>query len=171
MSARAWQREDPVIDRLCELANIGAGHAAGALGQLLGCPIVMAAPRLEAPRPEANPDGFAVCFDVQGEPGGTLAVLVPESEMDALLEALLGAPDVDRADQVESALIEVGNILVSHALSAVADTIGAAVIPSIPRAPREAAPDAGRPCIETDLFDRDGRLRSTLLWIPAPEAS
>ena len=71
------------------------------LGQLLGCPIHMGVPRLEAPRSEANPEGFAVCFDVHGEPGGTLAVLVPESEMDTLLEALLGAPDVERADQVD----------------------------------------------------------------------
>jgi chemotaxis protein CheC len=183
MSASTRRPAELVVDRLRELANIGAGHAAGALAQLLGRPIRMEVPRVgigpaQAPPPSPDPRLIAgpatvVWFEVHGGPGGLLAVVLPEREMDTLLEAVLGAPDLERADQAESALQEVGNILASHALSAVADTLGALVLPSVPRLETGvlspmAGPNGGeRLRIETDLVDADGDLHGVLVWIPA----
>jgi chemotaxis protein CheC len=188
MSASTQRPAELVVDRLRELANIGAGHAAGALAQLLGRPIRMEVPRVRIERaqaraPSPDPRAFSgpatvVWFEVHGGPGGLLAVVLPEREMDTLLEAVLGAPELERADQAESALQEVGNILASHALSAVADTLGALVLPSIPRletgpAAARVSPLAAEPAgaerlrIETDLVDADGDLHGVLVWIPA----
>lgn len=178
MSTGFDPRHDTALDRLRELTNIGAGHAAGALAELLGVPVRMHVPRLWTRRAAGASDGetgVAVCFDVHGEPGGRLVVLFPESGIDALLETWVGAPEPERIGQVESALEELGNILASHALSAVADTVGQMVLPSVPRLVNDAARESagrlpgepGAPVrIENELVDADGRLRGVLVWIP-----
>jgi chemotaxis protein CheY-P-specific phosphatase CheC len=69
----------------------------------------------------------------------------------------------------------VGNILASHALSAVADLVGDRVLPSLPVLAEEAAGAVlttlqarGEPVrIESRLVDAGGGLRSLLVWIPA----
>jgi len=171
-------RVDPSdLDLLCELANVGAGHAAGALAQLLGCPIRMSVPRVQ--RRRASQQGTSgIFFEVEGGIGGVFAVLFPPRECSALLSALLGDGD-PQADQSESALREVGNILASHALSAVADLIGERVLPSVPVLALEAAGALlasfqvrlDELAIETPLVDAHGALRGLLVWIPAPAAA
>jgi chemotaxis protein CheC len=170
------------LDRLCELANVGAGHAAGALAGLLGCAVWMDPPKLRVAGRRGREEaagalGVAtsgVFFEVRGGIGGTFGVLFPRRAREALLEALLGDPD-PHSEEAESALREVGNILASHALSAVADLIGDRVLPSLPVLADEAAgavltslQERGEPVrIESRLVDRTGALRSLLVWIPA----
>lgn len=171
------------LDRLCELANVGAGHAAGALAQLLGCPIRMSVPRVQ--RGEAGgvarsggPGTSGIFFEVEGGIGGVFAVLFPPRVRDALLAALLGVAQPE-SEQSESALREVGNILASHALSAVADLIGARVLPSLPTLALDAAGSVlaslqvryDEPAIESRLVDPSGDLRGLLVWIPASAAT
>jgi chemotaxis protein CheC len=170
------------LDRLCELANVGAGHAAGALAQLLGRPICMSVPcvqRGDAAGAAAAPGGTSgIFFEVEGGIGGIFAVLFPPRVRDALLAELLGVAQLD-SEQSESALREVGNILASHALSAVADLIGVRVLPSLPTLALEAAGSVlaslrvrfDEPAIESQLVDRSGDLRGLLVWIPASPAT
>ncbi len=178
------------VDRLSELASIGAGRAAGALATLLARPFEMRVPRARVLAPghfdapfagklAADPGAWAgALFDVEGGPGGVLAVLLPPACRDALLTELLGE-NAGIEPQAESALREVGNIVASHALSAIGDLLGESVLPSLPRlelagAPRElarlVAERAGdRPAlrIEVELRDRPGSLRSLLVWVPS----
>ncbi len=166
------------LDRWAELANIGAGHAAGALAVLLGRTIRMQVPRLSeaptrAPEPAApEPDATGVLFRVEGGFGGSLAVLFPDSARASLLARLLGTPESESApEQVESALGEAGNILASHALSALADTLAARVVPSVPQVERCATRRPGPLRIETPLVDAAGTLQGLLVWTPDPEPS
>jgi len=80
-----------------------------------------------------------------------------------------------------SALSEFGNILVSQTASAIANTFGGRVLPSLPElvlSDAEAALQAtlaprGRPAppvyIESELFDRGGRFRALHVMVPEIE--
>ena len=110
------------IDRFCEFANIGAGHAADALAAMVGTTLQMKTPRVLSAENAAGPeDESGIFFEVDGGPGGFLGVFFSEAARDTLLETLLGGAGTD-AEMQASALAEVGNILASHALSAVAGT-------------------------------------------------
>ncbi len=166
------------LDRLCELANVGAGHAATALARLVKRPIRMSVPRLRmgaaAPAIDGPDGGDAwIFFEVQGALGGALVLRLPGAARAVLVAELVG--DDDAGAHAESALREVGNILASHALSAVADLVGARSLPSLPSLVFEAAGPAlaawraraaGRVCIETHLVDDVGRAAVDLVWIP-----
>lgn len=179
------------VDRLRELASIGAGHACGALATLLGRPFVMGVPEARivsagsAGAPFDTPslgDERADCgvlFEVSGGPAGALALLFAPSARAALLERLLGK-DAAVTSHAESALREVGNIVASHALSAIGELTGSAVLPSPPHfvaagaaaefARRLAERAAGEPVLQiaVELSDRAGEVRALLVW--APEA-
>ncbi len=101
-------------------------------------------------------------------------MLLPPASRDALLSALLGdAAGIE--PQAESALREVGNIVASHALSAMGELLGASVLPSTPQlelhgGPRELARRiATRPGeqpalrIEVELCDRERAIRALLV--------
>jgi chemotaxis protein CheC len=175
------------LDRLCELVNVGAGHAAGALARLLGHPVLMDPPRVRVTG-SGKPgqagasaalglEASGVFFEVEGGIGGVFAVLFPRRSRQLLLETLLKDP-TPHSEEAESALREVGNILASHALSAVADLTGDRVLPSVPVLAEEAAGAVlssfqarGEPVrIESRLVDRSGALRSLLVWIPPRRA-
>jgi chemotaxis protein CheY-P-specific phosphatase CheC len=107
-----------------------------------------------------------------------VALLFPARARDALLAALAGreAGQVPRPF-AESALAEVGNILVSHAVSAMADTLGVAMRPSPPllaleggvsvlaeRLSQRGAGVALR--LEAEISDPSGEMRSRLVFVP-----
>ncbi len=167
------------LDRLCEMANVGAGHAATALARLVGRPIRMSVPcvRMGTAATDAVPvlaDDAWIFFEVHGGMGGALVLRLPCSARRGLVEDLVGAGA--NGSHAESALREVGNILASHALSAVADLVGTRVLPSLPSLVFDATGPAlaawrsraaGRVCIETHLVDDAGRPHVELVWIPA----
>jgi chemotaxis protein CheC len=163
------------LDRLCEMANVGAGHAATALARLVRRPIRMQVPRVRmgsaAAAAGVAADDAWIFFEVQGAMGGALVL-----RLTATARALLVGELVGEQGPADSALREVGNILASHALSAVADLVGARVLPSLPSLVVEAdgpaiaawrSRAAGRVCIETHLVDDAGEPAVDLVWIPA----
>ena len=180
------------VDRVRELASIGAGHAANAFAALLGrtCSMrvptvrVLPAERMDAPfvanvRDDDRAGMVGVFFEVEGGLGGVLALLFSRAMRDRLIEQLAGAPGKQvPPETAESALREVGNILASHVVSAISDTLGVAVLPSIPLLALEDAPSAFASLvalrqaeraalrIETEISDRHGDLRALLVFVP-----
>jgi chemotaxis protein CheC len=177
------------LDRVRELASIGAGHAANALAQLTGRTCEMRVPTVrlheagaepEAPRAGASERSMAgVLFEVEGGPGGVLALLFPSATCERLLAQLLGSGAHElRSPAARSALCEVGNILASHAANAVGETLGVSMLPSIPLlalhdaraalAALLARRDSGRPAlrIESEICDRAHELCGIFVFVP-----
>jgi chemotaxis protein CheC len=164
------------VERLRELTNIGAGHAATALARLAGETIWMRVPSassLETGVPPGSGGGWAqwptgVFVDIRGGVGGVAGLLLSTSSRELLIERLLR----------RSALCEVGNIVLSSLVSAIADTLSVAVMPS---APMLASADADSLfesvvserraslaglCFQSELIDDAGGLRALLVWAP-----
>jgi chemotaxis protein CheC len=180
------------LDRVRELTNIGAGHAATAFAEIVGRPCRMRVPTVRLLPPEASGSAFvasshddehgAMCgvfFEVEGGLGGVLALLLPAASREWLLRAL--APEDRVPPETEpSALRELGNMLISHAVSAMADTLGTRIMPSIPVLAMEDALSAlaslvslraaggARLRIETEISDAEGRYRGLLVFVPDP---
>jgi chemotaxis protein CheC len=120
---------DLQLDALRELANIGSGTAGTALSSLLGCPIELSVPSASALE-------LADAVEAAGEPADVVwGVVVPVSgQVDAT--ALLVIPEADAAkicamlgveadtDTGRSALGEIGNIMVSSYVGALATMTG-----------------------------------------------
>ncbi len=176
------------VDRVRELTSIGAGHAANALAQMLGRTCQMRVPTVAwlADEPESASDetdeGHAgdrmgVFFELEGGPGGAVALLFPGPVGRKLVEILLGKGPTS-TEQAESALRELGNILVSHVASSIADATGSVVVPSLPTlAMRDAntawAEQLDRRAgvgaslrIETEIADRSREIRGQLVFVP-----
>ena len=131
------------LDALREVGNMGAGRAATALSQLLGRPVGMDVPsasvlpleQLSAPLGGPEAVVAAVFFRVHGEAPGRLLLMLGENTLGIVLTALLGrAPEAGQPVNAEaqSALKELGNILCSQYLNALADFLGFPLLPSVP---------------------------------------
>jgi chemotaxis protein CheC len=167
------------IDRVRELASIGAGHAASALAGLTGRTCEMRVPRVQAGS-LGEADLTGVLFELSGGTGGVLALFFPPATRDRLLAQLLGAAPGHEPERARacSALCEVGNILASHAVNALGEMLGEAMLPSPPQLELTDAPaafadllarrhgEAPALRIETEIFDRAGELRGILVFAP-----
>jgi len=183
------------IDRIRELVSIGSGHAARALGDMLGVPCGMRVPLvrlLPIARLDSTFAGAArlregeltgIYFGVDGGLGGTLGILLEPSTRRVVLEHLLGQPVAQvPGDTADSALREVGNILASHMVSAIAGVLGGTLLPSVPLLVDENAPGvlprlvgerehlSSALRVETEIFDRAGNVRAVLVFVPDPSA-
>jgi chemotaxis protein CheC len=181
------------LDRLREITSIGAGHAAGALAQIVGRPCRMRVPTVRLLRAEAVGSAFVasahddergsmcgVFFEVEGGLGGVLALLVPAASRRQVVQALLRREAEPAPEAEQSALRELGNMLASHAVSAMGDTLGTRVLPSIPVLAMEDALSAlsslvalrcaGDPAlrVETEISDAEGDYRGLLVYVPDP---
>lgn len=169
------------VDQLLELMSIGGGHAAGAFADLIGRTFWMRVPRVRwrdsdavSPAPSSS---TGVLFEVDGALQGVVALLLPAHARDRLVARLMGAEaETLPREMLESALRELGNIVVSHVCSAIADTLAARLVPSLPvlvLRNGEAALDAivgrrgsGRLWIETEIADEEGELQGRLVFVP-----
>jgi chemotaxis protein CheC len=131
------------LDALREVGNIGAGRAATALSQMLSRPVRISVPRARIVRLENLPEPLggpekvvaATFFRVYGDAPGRLLILIGESSLPSLLSLLMGRPlaDGEELDEhAQSALKELGNILCSAYLNAMADFLGFPLLPSVP---------------------------------------
>jgi len=188
-------RHKTEIDRLAELANVGAGHAAGAFAQLVGrtiwtdVPILIEGPgeddRESAGRilvDESDDSAERWCtgvfFEFDGCVDALVGILFPGAASEALVRRIVGIDSGELAPSViESALMEIGNILASHVASAIADTLHARLLPSIPTLAMEDAENAFSAWIEdrlgshalrieSGLHDESGELRGRLILVP-----
>ncbi len=175
------------IDRLARLAHVGATQAAEALAQLVGEAVVADTPvvssadgagSVRAADAQAEPDSTGVFFEFDGCLEAIVGILFPGEASDRLVRRIVGIEDGELgAPIVESALMEVGNILASHVASAIADRLASRLLPSIPSlamadaerafaAFAESLVGADALRIESRLLDPGGRLIGRLLLSP-----
>jgi len=123
-------------DALVELGNIGISRAARQLSVLLGEPIHIEVPEVELlPLAEAGQrlgvgSGDIACIyqRMSGDLPGRVALLLPSRDSSLLLHGLLGPQaslqGLDLRVYEHEALAEIGNILISSCVSAMADMLG-----------------------------------------------
>ena len=131
------------LDALREIGNIGAGHAATALSILLQRRIDMSVPEVWAipfeqvstivgqlDMPQAT-----IYVKVEGEALGKAVFFFPVESAEIVVQALFGTNeplDISTNEMAQSALMEVGNILVSSFIMALTQFSGIPLHPSVP---------------------------------------
>jgi chemotaxis protein CheC len=130
------------LDALSELGNIGASHAATTLSQMLMGQIEMTVPLVEVVdladiyKHVTDETAALSIFQMQGEldQGGYVIFIMPLSSAKRMTNTMLGMGDEERElnEMDESALNEVGNIMVSAFLDATAELLGVVMLPSPP---------------------------------------
>lgn len=183
------------LDALREVANIGAGHAATALSQMVGGTIMISVPTINVARLEdvppqvASPEEpvAAVLMHMLGDLTGRTLLVFPKPTAVRLAELLLrrgkGTPVADFDDMQQSAIKEAGNILSSAYMNALSDFMGMMLLPS----PPSLAVDMSAAvlttaylqfgsdrdfvfCVESEftMTDLDEKLRGYFLLLPDP---
>lgn len=181
------------LDVLREVGNIGAGHAATALSQLLGKPVDMAVPRVnivpfdEIAEQVGGPESVivAIFFRVEGEaPGNLFFILTVNSAKRLLMELLHMESNGDSFTELDvSALSEIGNILAGSYLTSLADFTRLSLSPTVPGFTIDMAGailahgvlqfgDMGEQAlmIETSFFDGLDCVEGNLYYIPDPDS-
>jgi chemotaxis protein CheC len=131
------QYTDMQLDALRELANVGSGTASTALSTMLGrsidisVPSAVALPLAEAVEAAGPPeqDVTGIVLGINGDLTGTVLLLVPPSDADAICRLLGVEPGGEYAP---SALGEVGNVVGSSYINALAAMTGMAIEPTPP---------------------------------------
>jgi chemotaxis protein CheC len=129
-------------DAIQELGNIGAAHAATTLSQMLGSTVHMSVPAIKAVdiselgKYMGEESAAMVAFELQGEipHGGFIIFYITRESAIRLTNTMLGLTEMNRPmnEMDESALLEVGNIMVSAFLDATAELLGFVMLPSPP---------------------------------------
>ncbi len=130
------------LDALREISNIGMGHAATALSQLLGETVYLRVPRVTMTDIGQVPDllGGAekvvagITLQILGDARGNILLIFPRDSAQRLLGRLLRSEEKGLIfnELGASTLKEVGNILASAYLSAMGSLLHLTLIPSVP---------------------------------------
>jgi chemotaxis protein CheC len=130
------------LDALREVANIGAGHAATALSQMVGETIMITVPTIniarleEVPVQMSDPDEpvAAVLMHMLGDLTGRTLLVLPKRTAVRLASRLLKQTQNEHAlsEMGQSAIKEAGNILSSAYMNALSDFMGMLLLPSPP---------------------------------------
>lgn len=181
------------LDALREASNIGMGHAATALSQLIGRTIRLQVPEIliseirEVPAILGGAERVVVGIYLQilGDARGNILLIFPIESARQLLGALLPDPGNDAvlSEMENSTLKEVGNILASAYLSALGNLVGMVLIPSIPMISHDMAGavvdnvliELGESgdlalVVETEFFGEDQRISGHLFIFPDPKS-
>ena len=159
------------LDALREIGNIGSGHAATALSTLLQRRINMSVPRvwvvpfeqLPAIVGQLDTPQAAIYVKVEGEASGKAVFFFPVYSAEIVVQALFGSNepmDLYTDEMAQSALGEVGNILVSSFLMALTQFSGIPLQPSVPA----LAVDMIGASLDA-IFLEEGTLDDTVLFI------
>ncbi len=183
------------MDALREFGNIGSAHAATSLSLMIGLEIEMCVPDLEVvPLSEVSrfiePDGPSVglyfrLLEGNSNPEGHLYLIFPEESAkrmsDMLLSKEIGATKAITSTE-RSALMEVGNILISSFGDASAELLGITMIPSPPTyrfgmarkliegiAAKVGKPTSRAIVFKTALNDATHQVKGYIVLLPEPE--
>lgn len=130
------------MDILKETSNIGMGHAATALSQMIGHPVKLRVPHVTITKISQVPESLGgaekmmvgITLQVLGDARGSILLLFPQESAHRLLCNLIGDQGkvLIMNEVTISALKEVGNILASAYLSALGSMLHKTLIPSVP---------------------------------------
>lgn len=175
------------IDAIQEMANIGAGHAASALSQIVGKPIMISVSKLEIlPLSEvyktigkAEDEIVAVHLKLLGNVLGGIALILTIADAVKLSNIMGGAYD----ETDKSSIKEAGSILSASYLSAIGKFVKLSLIPSIPKIENGKAKEILSAvfseiikradvafCIETAFIESSINLKGFFLLIPEVES-
>ncbi len=173
---------DQERERLYELTSIGASHASMAFTLLLNRAIASSAPVFREADEYCVDDSWStgVIFQADGELSGLVAILLPAASRDIIAERLIcGDNPVNCHKAVESALRELGNIVASQTMSAIADRLGGRILLSVPLLILEDADTAfasmlrergAERCVECELTDSAREIQVRLVFAPGPKS-
>jgi len=157
------------IERLAELANVGTRRAAQAFAQLVGepirnldCVVLEGEQRMAGDGVAGVDSGWStgVFFEFEGCLDALVGILFPAASSERLVRRIVGIDSGELAPTViESALMEVGNILASHVASGIADALESRLLPSIPSLAMEGAEQAFQELIEQVVGAGGGAVR------------
>ncbi|MDD4572532.1 MAG: chemotaxis protein CheC [Clostridia bacterium] len=131
------------LDVLREIGNIGSGNAATSLSQMLNKKVNMLVPKvrilnvndvINALGGPENPQ-VAILMKLNGDINGIMMFLIEQDFVASLLEALLGGKKVECTNLSElenSAISEIGNIMMSAYSNAIATLSSLNIRPSVP---------------------------------------
>jgi len=188
------QLKEIQLDALREVANIGAGHAATALSQMIGGRIMISVPRItmtpleEVPRQLSAPEEpiAAVLMHMLGDLTGRTLLIFPRATAKRLAELMLRRPinaDAELNELEQSAVKECGNILSAAYMNALSEFMGMMLLPSPPSLAVDmwsavittaylqfAAEPNFVVCVESEFFLEESteRLRGLFLLLPDP---
>lgn len=131
------------LEALREIGNIGSGHAATSLSNMLQTKINMSVPKvwlvplenLNEALGELDAINVALYLKVEGEASGKAMFVLSVPSAEIIVKTLLmktETPDLFTDEMAKSALNEVGNILVSSFVIALTQFSGIMLQPSIP---------------------------------------
>lgn len=188
MSTQSLKLSDLQKDALKEVGNIGAGHAATALSQLLNAKINLSEPRIDVIKfrdlatrvGRENRTVAALHMYIRGESPGQMVVLFDREQavdfVSAFLKRIIG--DIQVYDSInDSTLKEIGNIIAGSYLSAINNLTGQNVLPSVPtlsygtvqaafRTLMSILPDQDVFLIESSFLDREKEVAGQFILIP-----
>jgi chemotaxis protein CheC len=181
------------LDALREVANIGAGHAATALSQMIGGTIMISVPTINVSRLEEVPPQIsapeepvaAVLMHMLGDLTGRTLLVFPKPTAVRLASLMLRRPDnpEELGEMEQSAIKEAGNILSSAYMNALSDFMGMMLLPSPPSLAIDMSTAVLTTaylqfgtdrdyvfCVESEFYmtDVDEKLRGFFLLLPDP---
>ncbi|TAM74138.1 CheY-P-specific phosphatase CheC [bacterium] len=175
-------------DALKEVGNIGAGHAATALSQLLNTTIKLTEPRIDIIKFRdltnrvGHNDGIVAALHmyVRGEAPGQMLVLFDRENalefVNAFIKRIVG--NIQIFDSIiDSTLKELGNILAGSYLTALIQLTGINLLPSVPtlsygtiqaafRTLMSVLPDQDVFLVENDFIDPRTTVSGQFILIP-----
>jgi chemotaxis protein CheC len=181
------------LDALREVANIGAGHAATALSQMIGGTIMISVPTINVSRLEEVPPQIsapeepvaAVLMHMLGDLTGRTLLVFPKPTAVRLASLMLRRPSSaeELGEMEQSAIKEAGNILSSAYMNALSDFMGMMLLPSPPSLAIDMSTAVLTTaylqfgtdrdyvfCVESEFYmtDVEERLRGFFLLLPDP---
>lgn len=159
------------LDALREIGNIGSGHAATALSTLLQRRIDMSVPEVWAISFEEvasvigqlDSPQAVIYVKVEGDAPGKAVFFFPVESAEIVVQTLFGSQEIFNIyedEMAQSALKEVGNIMVSSFLIALTQFSGVPLHPSVPA----LAVDMAGAILDAILLE-DGILEDKVLFI------
>jgi chemotaxis protein CheC len=176
------------LDALKEVGNIGAGNAATALSQLINKKVDMTVPAVNIvpfetifSRIGGEELVIGVVVRVLGDtPGNILFIFEKEGALN-LIESLTGQRDENFGEMGNSVLCEIGNIISSTFMNAIARFTNLLIMPSVPAVTYDMLGailsttfiesgqfDDSVLDIETEFLEADSKISGHFYYIPMP---
>ncbi|MBN2754168.1 MAG: chemotaxis protein CheC [Candidatus Goldbacteria bacterium] len=181
-------------DALREMGNIGAGNAATALSQLLGKDVSLSVPKVLMVPVDKMVDRIeskneivaAVYLKIFGDITGRALMIFPQNKVFLIVDLLMRRPlgtTKEFGENEQSALKEIGNILISSYMNAIAKLMGLNSVPSVPALAVDmveavfqtvsaeiAETGSEALLIETDMVEETAKIQATVFLIPDEES-